>query len=204
MLGKAKDLLLLLSLSLNVPFILMWAAANTTQSRAATRGESRPQEPTSTETSTPARAVNPMPRAPMPRSFNPSRSEGTRSVYREVGVTEEQWHEIEPRLAQFRATLYRLGRDMKRERDELVELVAAAELDYDAIRSKEESLLETHRKTNELITENMLADREILTADQQDKFFKKLRDYCGPSPSSIQIRSPGKYGPAFGTQQRSK
>jgi Spy/CpxP family protein refolding chaperone len=198
---KAKTLLLLLSLALNVPFIALWAA-NTTQTYASVYGESVSREPTRRESPSASTA-----RGAVPRLYS-SRPEGTRSVYREVGVTEEQWHEIEPRLAQFRASMFRLGCEMKRQRDELVELVAAPELDHEAIRAKQEEILESHRRTGDLVTENMLADREILTLEQQEKFFKKLRDYCGPSTKSP---TPGnrppssKYGPAFGSQRsRSK
>jgi Spy/CpxP family protein refolding chaperone len=199
--GKAKNLLLLLSLALNVPFILMWAAANTSQLRASVSQGSTPRESAAHE---PIRGPSNVSstRSPMPRTFWP-RSEGTRSVYREVGVTEEQWHEIEPRLANFRTAMFQLSCEMKRQRNELVELVAASELDYDAIRAKQDEILESHRQTSDLITQNMLQDREILTADQQTKFFKKLRDFCGPSSKSTPIRPPTKDGPAFGSPKRS-
>jgi hypothetical protein len=199
--SKAKDLLLLLSLALNVPFILMWAAANTPQLHASVSGDSNRREPA---TVPPHGAVGAAwTRSGMPRVLTSPRTEGTRAVYSEVGVSEEQWHEIEPRLAQFRTAYFRLGCDMKRKRDELVNLIAASELDSDAISAKQEEILETHRKISNLVTENMLADREILTADQQTKFFKKLRDYCGPSANSTPSRPSAKYGTAFGSPKRS-
>jgi Spy/CpxP family protein refolding chaperone len=178
--GKAKNLLLLLSLALNIPFIVMWAASMVESADAAPAEVALPTP--APRTMAPGSAT---PRTHIPRSYNQSMTEGSRSVYRDVGVTEEQWHEIEPRLAEFRAAMFRLGREMKRQRDELVDLFAAPELDYEAAQAKQEEILGAQSRMSELVYENMLADHEILTPQQQGVFFKKLRDYCGRSGSAL-------------------
>jgi Spy/CpxP family protein refolding chaperone len=189
--GKVKTLLLLLSLSINVPFLVVWASRGTRVAAVETAPSASPATP----------------RNLTPRVFPPPRPDGSRGVYRDVAVTEEQWHEIEPRLAKFRTAMFVLGRDMKKQRDELVELVAAPELDMVAIQAKQEELLESHRKSGELVTQNMLADRDVLSPEQHAKFFKKLRDYCAP-PTTNGMASPrpsnGKFGPAPNTYRPSR
>jgi Spy/CpxP family protein refolding chaperone len=187
---NAKDLLLLLSLSVNVPFILMWAAANAPPKIAAEAQTQHTGSPLSTEFTKLDPTV--MARRQLQvRPVGPPRSDGTRSVYRELGVTGEQWCEIEPRLGKFRSDMFKLAREMKRQRDQLVNLVAAPELDYDAIQAKQEEILDAHRRTGELVVENMLADREILTPEQRTRFFKKMRDFCAPTvmPKAVPNRS---------------
>jgi Spy/CpxP family protein refolding chaperone len=171
---KVKTLLLLLSLAVNVPFLAMWSA-NMADPSAAARRQLRACQTTSTDVPSGATTS----RSVIPRGFSSGRTEPSRSVYREVGVTEEQWHEIEPRLAQFRAAMFRLGRDIKRQRNELVDLIAAPDLDIEAVRAKQDEILDVHRRMGELVADNLLADRETLTTDQQAEFFKKLRVHCG-------------------------
>src|SRR5262245_63982550 len=96
--GKAKNLLLLLSVAVNVPFILLWAAHAASPVAAAPAAS--PHADSGVRDS--ARAFT-SPRGPsMPRGF-PSRTEGSRSAYGAVGVSEEQWQKIETRLAKFRS-----------------------------------------------------------------------------------------------------
>ena len=193
MCGKVKTLMLVSSMALNVPFIALWAA-NTMQPREKATPEAATLEPVSPGVSPRA----PYPRGPAPRASFPGRPETTRSVYREIGATTEQWQEIEPRLAQFRESMSRLGRELKQDHDELVILVAATEPDDESIRVKQEEILEGHRRIEELVLENMMADKEILTPEQQAKFFKKLRDYCGRTGAGPMMGGRGpaqKFGP---------
>jgi len=100
-------------------------------------------------------------------------------LHRELGVTQEQWRLIEPRLKQFQASVGGLCEQIDRRRAEVIELLAAEAPDLDAVRAKQEEILATKRTMQGKVVAHLLAEKEVLTAQQQQRLFQKLRDRTG-------------------------
>lgn len=105
-------------------------------------------------------------------------------LHRELGVTDEQWTEIEPRLLEFQAAVEELSRQTTRLRVQVIEGIAAEEPDRAAIRAKQDDILATKRRIQDLVAEHLLAERQNLSPEQQAKLFEMLRDRikCGGGP----------------------
>ena len=169
---KVKPLLIILSVALNVPFVALWAAHNVPAREPAPQPSLSPL---------PSQAPSPaLSRPPFRPPSSPSRG-GSVDLFRTIGVTDEQLSEIEPRMARFREATSQLGREMGQHHQKFFELIAAPELDHDAIQAEQAQILQGNRKMQELVLENLLADKAILTPEQQATYFAKIRQSCGPS-----------------------
>lgn len=100
-------------------------------------------------------------------------------LHRELGVTPEQWAKIEPRLREFQAAVGELCQQVDQARSEVIALIAAEEPDREAIRVKQDEVLATKRAIQERVVEHLLAEKELLTADQRAKLFEMLRQRAG-------------------------
>ena len=106
-------------------------------------------------------------------------------LYRSLGVTDEQRQRLEPRLAQLQQASRTLCQETERKRAELIDLVAAAETDRTAIRTKQEEILAGQRRMQELVIEQLLAEKEVLTAEQQKELFDMIRRHSGCMGSAL-------------------
>lgn len=97
-------------------------------------------------------------------------------LHRELGVTIEQWRQIEPRLVEFHQKAQENCQRLQGLRDELLELLAAPEPDMEAIHRKQEEILEGHGRMQELVLGRLLHEKEVLTAEQQEKLFSMIRE----------------------------
>jgi len=86
---------------------------------------------------------------------------------------------LEPGLARFRTDSESLCRQIHRRRGELIDLMASAQPDRDAIVAKQEEILAGQRKMQELVIAHLLAEKEALTAEQQAKLFQMIRERSG-------------------------
>lgn len=100
-------------------------------------------------------------------------------LHRALEVTPEQWAEIEPRLREFQAAVGELCRRTDAMRSEVIDLIAAEEPDLDTIRAKQEEILATKRQIQRLVVEQLTAERESLTPEQQQQLFTMLRERTG-------------------------
>ena len=100
-------------------------------------------------------------------------------LHRELDVTEEQWAQIEPRLAEFQAAVGELRQRFQAMRPEVIDLVAAEKPDLEAIRAKQDEILATKRKIQGLVVSHLVAEKQVLTPDQQTQLFKMLREQSG-------------------------
>jgi Spy/CpxP family protein refolding chaperone len=100
-------------------------------------------------------------------------------LYRSLDVTDEQWRQLEPRLVEFHRASRALCQEIQRMRLELVDLIASAETDRSAIAAKQEEIRAGQRRMQELVIEQLLAEKEILTAEQQKELFDRIRRYSG-------------------------
>jgi len=117
-------------------------------------------------------------------------------LHRELGVTESQWTEIEPRLLEFQAAVGELTQQTDAMRTEVIDLIAADEPDREAIRAKQDEILATKRHIQGLAVEHLLAEKQDLTPDQQTRLFEMLRNRtsCSNGPP-MYGQSQGRLGP---------
>ena len=165
---KTRLYLIVASVALNVAFIAMWIAH-------AALPEAHPEETVQRET--------------QQTIWCP--------LHRELAVTEEQWTQIEPRLREFQAAVGELCQQTGAMRLDVIDLIAVEEPDREAIRAKQDEILATKRRIQELVAGHLLAERQILTADQQTKLFEMLRNQtiCAGGPP-MSGRPKGGLGPA--------
>ncbi len=100
-------------------------------------------------------------------------------LHRKLGVTWEQWQQIEPRLAEFRRKSQALCADMKRMRTELIDVIAAEQPDEQTIVAKQDEIRAGQRQMQGLVIQQLLAEKEVLTAEQQKKLFDMIRGQSG-------------------------
>ncbi|MBI4776130.1 MAG: periplasmic heavy metal sensor [Deltaproteobacteria bacterium] len=109
------------------------------------------------------------------------RIEGTvaqSSLHRELGVTPEQWEHIEPLILQFRKTAENHGKEIRRLRRELLDLLAAAPVDEKAIRTKQDEILAGQGRMQNLVVDHLLKEKEILSPNQSIKLIQALCEQC--------------------------
>jgi Spy/CpxP family protein refolding chaperone len=101
------------------------------------------------------------------------------SLHQQLGLTPEQWREIEPRLAQFRKETAASFEHMNRQRNELLELLEAPEPDRERLSVKQQEIQATQRQCQERLLAHILVERQVLSPDQQRKYFELLRQQPG-------------------------
>jgi Spy/CpxP family protein refolding chaperone len=111
-------------------------------------------------------------------------------LHRELGVTEGQWQQIEPRLREFQTAVGQLSQRVAAKRSEVIELVAAEEPDAESIRAKQDEILATKRKIQDLVADHLVAEKEILTPGQQQRLFELLRDRASRGAGPHMARAP--------------
>ncbi len=100
-------------------------------------------------------------------------------LHRELDVTPEQWEKIEPRLRAFRTSADAICRQIGQLRAELIDLLAAPELDLGAVKEKQEEILAGQRQMQGLVIEQLTSEKKVLTAEQQQRLFDMLRSQSG-------------------------
>jgi Spy/CpxP family protein refolding chaperone len=100
-------------------------------------------------------------------------------LHRKLGATDQQWQQIEPKLAEFRKSAQGVCQDVARKRGEMIDLIASAQPDRQAIADKQEEILAGQRKMQQLVIEHLLAEKQVLTPEQQVKLFDLLRTRSG-------------------------
>jgi Spy/CpxP family protein refolding chaperone len=148
---KIAPMLIILSVALNLAFVGVWAAH-------AARGRWFRHEPCRPGT---------------------AHSEIYCPLHRRLGTSPEQWKRIEPRLAEFRRASQEVCADVMRRRAEMIDLVAAPKPDREAIKAKQEEILAGQHKMQQLVIDHLLAEKDVLTPEQQRELFDLLRQRSG-------------------------
>jgi Spy/CpxP family protein refolding chaperone len=112
----------------------------------------------------------------LPGGKCPNHKEGDCVLFRKIGVTEEQVKKIG--LKEFRERAGEQCHTISRLRRELIDLIAEAAPDRQAIGAKQKEILDGQQKMQELVVEQLLAGKSVLTAEQQKAFFELLRTHC--------------------------
>jgi len=163
--NKTRLYLIVASLALNVGFVVIWVA----------------------------HAV-PWPASPDKTGQAETQQTVSHRLHRELGVTEEQWARIEPRLREFQAAVGELCEQTDAMRAEVIDLIAAKEPDREAIRAKQDEILATKRRIQGLVAEHLLAEKQILTPDQRAKLFERLRSRAGCAGPPMSGQGKGRLG----------
>ena len=146
---KIAPLLILLSVALNIAFISVWAVHGI---RGHWFGTGRCGRDSATAG----------PSCPL---------------HRRLGVTDEQWRQIEPRIAEFRTRSQKICAEMNRLRTELIDLIASDDPDRQAIAARQEAIRAGQQRMQQLVVEHLLAEKEVLTAQQQKQLFHLIRQH---------------------------
>jgi Spy/CpxP family protein refolding chaperone len=126
-------------------------------------------------------------------------------LHRELDATEEQWAKIEPRLREFQAAVGELCQEVNAKRSEVIDLIAAEEPDAESIRTKQDEILATKRRIQDLVADHILAEKEILSPKQQQRLFEMLRNrtHCAAGPPMAGA-SKGGAGPVLRSPDEGK
>jgi len=99
---------------------------------------------------------------------------------------------LEPRLTQFRQASQAICQETQRKRAELIDLVASTGTDRTEIAAKQEEILAGQRRMQGLVIEQLLAEREVLTVEQQKELFDMIRRHSGCMGPALMGGGPGK------------
>ncbi len=100
-------------------------------------------------------------------------------LHRQLNVTDEQWRAIEPQLTDFQKAARGVSEDVNRHRAELLDLIAAAEPDREALHAKQDDILAGQRRMQELVIDHLLSQKDVLTPVQQRELFDMMRRRTG-------------------------
>jgi Spy/CpxP family protein refolding chaperone len=96
-------------------------------------------------------------------------------LHRQLGVSPQQWDQIEPRLQEFRTAAAAICQGVNGKRAEMIGLLAAHEPDRAAIVAKQEEILAGQRSMQDLVIRHLLGEKQVLTPEQQTRLFDLLR-----------------------------
>jgi Spy/CpxP family protein refolding chaperone len=162
--NKLRNIILVLSVSLNLGFIAAWALRTIPD---------RIQPPETAVTATDAFDVS-------------------SSFHRELGVTPEQWTQIEPLLTTFRDVATRQRLEIMQLRGQLFALLASPSVDKVALGEKQQEILDAQHRMQNLVMTHLLQEKEILTTSQSEKLLQALL---------AQSRKKGVIQKSFGLEQ---
>jgi len=113
-------------------------------------------------------------------------------LHRKLGTSEKQWQELEPRLMEFKTSSQAVCRELDQLRKELIDLIAAPQTDFEAIRAKQDEILAGQGRMQELLISHLLTEKEMLTRQQQKSLFDMIRKQ-GDCAGRSSIMSVGSY-----------
>lgn len=146
---KLKPLLIILSIALNIAFVSVWAVRVLPQRAGLTAKDTAP------------------------------RGCEDCTLHRELGTSETQRRQMEPKQAAYLDSTQALCRRAQELRGELIDLIAAPAPDGVAIAATQDSILEIQRQMQTLVVEHLLAEKQVLNPAQQQKLFSMMRQRCG-------------------------
>lgn len=127
-------------------------------------------------------------RCPLRRVHHAGGKEVSCPLHAWLGSTDVQRREIEESLQRFRASSRPLCAEINRHRLELIDLLAAPQLDRSAIHAKQEQILAGQRGMQERVIQHLLDMKGSLAPDQREVLFRMLRersDCAGHGPMML-------------------
>jgi len=92
-------------------------------------------------------------------------------------------------LKEFQASAGVLRRHVAQLRSDVIELIASEEPDLAAIRARQDEILASKRKIQQLVVNHLLTEKETLIVDQQKQLFEMLSNRTGCSGPLMSGRS---------------
>lgn len=111
--------------------------------------------------------------------FSAERSAATCSFLsecRELNLSKAQIDRVEPIRDRFHRRMEELGGRIKGGQLDLIDLLAANDLDYNAVNTVQETLLASHQTMQDAIISHLLEEAKVFNPDQRKAFFKLLKD----------------------------
>jgi Spy/CpxP family protein refolding chaperone len=108
-------------------------------------------------------------------------------LFRKLGVTDAQLEQIRPRLEKFRDESKSRCQQINRLRRELIDLIASENPDRDLIRAKQMEILDGQQKMQELVVDQLLTEKSVLSEEQLKAFFDLIRSRCGCGSSDKEM-----------------
>ena len=96
-------------------------------------------------------------------------------LHRQLNVSTDQWKEIEPRLRAFRASAEEICGQISQLRRGIIDQLATPNPDLDAIKAKQGEILAGQRKMQGLVIDQLMSEKKVLMAEQQQRLFDMLR-----------------------------
>lgn len=96
-----------------------------------------------------------------------------------LDVSEAQWDQIEPRLKEFQQSAQSVCQQVSKLRAEMMDLIAAPDADRAAIAAKQEEIQAGQRRMQGLVIDHLLAEKRILTTEQQKRLFDLICQRSG-------------------------
>ena len=144
---RIRLLLILLSVSLNVAFIGVWAM------RTLPRAFAKP--------------------APISCAMSDSCNISC-PLHRAIGTTDAQWRTLEPLQRKFRLASRAACDEIRELRTEMVDFLAAATVPRDSVIARQERILALQRRMQELTVDHLLAEKQVLTTVQWEKLLAMI------------------------------
>lgn len=146
MLSKVKLLLIILSIGLNIAFLGSWVEHRYRISSVCTAGQTISEV---------------------------TLNQGC-PLHRKLCVTKQQSQQLEPEFARFRQQHREVCRKIGKNCREIIELLASADPNLQAIRLKQEEIITCQRKMQDLVIEQLLSQKQVLTSEQQKMLFELI------------------------------
>jgi Spy/CpxP family protein refolding chaperone len=113
------------------------------------------------------------------------------SLHREIGVTPEQWQQIEPIIRDFREKARTQRRKVTALRAQLMDLLSLPAIDETAIRAKQEEILAGQRQMQNLVIDHLLKEKKLLSPNQAKKLIQSLCEQCRREGAKVNITGGG-------------
>jgi Spy/CpxP family protein refolding chaperone len=95
-------------------------------------------------------------------------------LFRQIGASPEQWNRLQPLLREFGQASEPIRMDVDRKCAEVYALLVAPDVDRRAIAARQEEILAGQRRMQDLSIEQLLAEKRLLGAEQQEAYFDLL------------------------------
>lgn len=94
-------------------------------------------------------------------------------------LTDDQRAALEPRIIELRKRTGELNDRLARLKAKLLDLIASEDTDMKALAAVQEEIVSVQASLQEIVVEQLLAEKEILTPEQRKDLFDKIRNRCG-------------------------
>ena len=94
----------------------------------------------------------------------------------EIEITERQARRMGPTFREFRESINELAEQADSAREDLLD---AGELDHDAINATHRQIVDIQARMQRTVIEHLIAQRDILSTQQQEHLFDALRQRAG-------------------------